>query len=159
MISNLRALYDFLQTSGLLPLLDHWQGLLAGVLGLLAGLVAFTGALIAARWQVKWMRRQLADAQVARAETDRRRRSVVKWAARAEGRRLSVEAQNLRSAMQGPNDAIRRAGSPSGTSSTFLAARCCEASVRTSRCSTMRSERCSSRPRTLLTSTTPAWRR
>lgn len=79
--------------------LYDWQALITGGVALIAGFLAWRGA-----------RGQITDAQVARAESDRRRRSVAKWAARAEGRRLSIEAQNLRSAMQTPNDAIRRAG-------------------------------------------------
>ena len=92
--------------------LYNWQSLIAGLLGLLAGLVAFGGALIAAYLQVRAMRqaaaaqitaarqaaddqvaavqRQLADTQAAREESDRRRRSVIEWAARAEGRRIET---------------------------------------------------------------------
>jgi hypothetical protein len=79
--------------------LYDWQALIAGGVALIAGFLAWRGA-----------RGQITDAQAARAESDRRRRAVVEWAARAEGRRLSTEAQNLWSAMQSPNDAIRRAG-------------------------------------------------
>jgi hypothetical protein len=57
MNSALSSLHTFLQTSGLLPILDHWQALIAGLLGLFAGLVAFGGALVAACLQVREMRR------------------------------------------------------------------------------------------------------
>jgi hypothetical protein len=104
MISNLHA---FLQTHGLLPLLKDWQSLIAGLLGLLAGLVAFVGALIAAYRQVRTMRRtaaaqvatmqaQIADLQAEREKTDERRRSVVKWAVRAEGQWLGITAAALK---------------------------------------------------------------
>lgn len=61
MISSLLA---FLQTSGLLPVLDRGQALIAGLLSLLAGLVAFVGVLIGACLQVRAMRRAAA-AQIA----------------------------------------------------------------------------------------------
>lgn len=111
MISSLHALHAFLQTSGLLPVLDHWQSLIAGLLSLLAGLVVFFGALIAAGLEVWAMRRataaqiammrqttadQIAALQEERKETDNRRRSVVKWAIRAEGQRLDKEVVRVR---------------------------------------------------------------
>jgi hypothetical protein len=99
-INDLRA---FLHAHGLLPLLLNWQGLLAGLLGLLAGLVAFLGAVIAAWWQVRTMRRQLVDAQKARAENDRRRLDVIKWTIRAEGRRLAAAAADMMATEERPS--------------------------------------------------------
>ena len=113
------SLHAFLQTSGLLPILARWQSLIAGLLGLLAGLVAFVGALIAACWQVRTMRRtaaaqvaamqaQIADLQAEREKTDDRRRSVVKWAVRAEGQWLGITAAAmLRALPSGPQPAAR----------------------------------------------------
>jgi hypothetical protein len=79
------------------------ETLVAGLLGLLAGIIAYVGALRAADRQVTAtqqaaakqvvaMQSQLDDARAAREESDRRRLSVVKWAVRAEGKRLGTAA-------------------------------------------------------------------
>jgi len=91
-------------------LLDHWQSLAGGVLGLIAGILAFGGALIAANRQVGAARqaakdqvaavqRQLEHAQAARAESDRRRLSVIRWAVLSEVRRLETAAIIMQEAL------------------------------------------------------------
>ncbi len=93
------SLHAFLQTSGLLPILARWQSLIAGLLGLLAGIVAFVGALIAAYWQVRTMRRtaaaqvaamqsQLDDAKAARLENEEHLREVERAYVSGGGARL-----------------------------------------------------------------------
>jgi hypothetical protein len=109
-----------------------WQGLIAGALGLLAGIIAFAGALIAAQWQVAGMRRaadqevaevrraadlqvdavraQIDDAQAVRGRAERRRRRIIEWAVRVEGRRLraAVDARRDRALPSKPRFAARR---------------------------------------------------
>ena len=99
-------------------MVDHWQTLIAGGISLAAGLVAFVGALIAACWQVRAARQaakdqvcavqraadqqvaavksQIADLQAERERTDNLRLTVVRWAVRAEARRLDKEVVRVR---------------------------------------------------------------
>jgi hypothetical protein len=73
-----------------------WQTLFAGLLGLAGGLIAYVGALRAAHQQVAAVQQQIADLRAARCQVDERQLSVLKWAIRAEGRRLVATVQALR---------------------------------------------------------------
>jgi hypothetical protein len=86
----------------------EWQSLIAGLLGLVAGVIAYIGAIVAARRQVAALRDQIEDARTARRLADERKLSVIKWAVRAEGRRLEVAVSALRRALpSAPQPAAR----------------------------------------------------
>jgi hypothetical protein len=77
----------------------EWQSLIAGVLGLAGGVIAYIGAIKAARRQVAALKDQIEDARAARGQADERRLSVIKWAVRAEVRRLEISISVLRRAL------------------------------------------------------------
>jgi hypothetical protein len=80
-------------------LIREWQTLIAGLLGVVAGIIAYIGAIKAARRQVAVLTDQIEDMRTARRQADERRLSAIKWAIRAEGRRLDVAIVALRRAM------------------------------------------------------------
>ncbi len=93
-----------------------WQNLIAGLLGLAGGVIAYVGVRIAAKRQVAAADRQVAavhkqteETVAARREVDERQLSVLKWAIRAEGRRLGAAVQALRgnALPSGPQPASR----------------------------------------------------
>jgi hypothetical protein len=77
----------------------EWQSLIAGVLGLVAGIIVYIGAINAARRQVAVLKDQIEDARAASRQADERRLSVIKWAVRAEVRRLETSISALRRAL------------------------------------------------------------
>ena len=83
-------------------------GLIGGGLTVVAGFLAYRGALRAADQQVAAVKSQIAALQAEREETDERRRSVVKWAVRAEGQWLGITAAAiLRALPSRPQPAAR----------------------------------------------------
>jgi hypothetical protein len=80
----------------LVRLVNDWQTLVAGVLGLAGGGIAYVGALRAAKRQVAAVQRQTEDMRAARRQIDERQLSVLIWAIRVEGRRLGAAVQALR---------------------------------------------------------------
>jgi hypothetical protein len=77
----------------------EWQTIIAGLLGVVAGILAYIGAIKAARRQVAALTEQIEDMRAARRQADERRLSAIKWAIRAEGRRLDVAIVALRRAL------------------------------------------------------------
>jgi hypothetical protein len=82
-----------------LRLAEHWQTLIAGLLGLAGGVIAYLGARHAASRQVAAVERQTEASQGALAEVEGRTRNAVIWAIRSEARRLESEAQARRRAL------------------------------------------------------------
>jgi hypothetical protein len=85
--------------------ISDWQTLIAGAVGGVIG----GGLTVVAGWiTLKGAREQVASTRDAREESDRRRLSVVKWAVKAEGRRLGTAAAIMRAALpSSPQPAAR----------------------------------------------------
>src|SRR5215472_566175 len=94
-----RLIISVNRMDGFVALAREWQSLIAGALGLAAGVIAYIGAINAARRQVGALKDQIEDARAASRQVDERRLSVIKWAVRAEVRRLEISISALRRAL------------------------------------------------------------